>query len=151
MLISVTLSQNGNVKLPSGRKPNCAESEEIIGLSRTCSMRLARDSKGFTKKEGNYRLRVRRADKVDRYNVERQTLTVMKQRRRFVLSLPFICVSRIFLLFLPPPRRIQIEMGNVSLSIFDRLFSRARNRSFFSIELKSDMCLLYHYSIRVSC
>jgi hypothetical protein len=62
-------------------------------------MWLTRDSEGFTKKEGNYRLRVRRADKVGRYNVELQTLTVMKQRHRFVLSVSFIWVSRIFPLF----------------------------------------------------
>jgi len=78
-------------------------------------MRLARDSKGFTKKEGNYRLRVRRSDKVGRYNVERQTLGVMKQRYRFVLSLSFICVSYYLSLFY----RIQIEMESISLSIFD--------------------------------
>lgn len=56
--------------------------------------------KGLTKKEGNYRLRVRRADKVGRYNIVRQTFAVMEQLGRFV-SLPFIYVfCTLFLLYL---------------------------------------------------
>lgn len=113
-------------------------------LSRTCSMRLARDSKGFTKKEGNYRLWVRRADKVGRYNVERQTPAVMKQRRRFVLSLSFISSN-----FLPfcCARRIQIEMGNISLSILDRLLPLRDKYSyvrsfFFILKLKPNVCVI---------